>query len=281
MFNTNGLRSEAVAATTTMKTSFAILAISLLVSANPCRGDNSPVSYDFGGTLSDHFNNAIPGTHPLDQGGGVLFYHNNSTSMLNNIETRSHKTFLPNYTEAWSSTVEATVPLSYDGAPATAEAEISVGLFATTVVGGIRYSFANELLLANDLMGPGTLSRGILAGWEFGADPGPYAEGGGGGIGIGNETVTLSVSFDATTKILSATADGNPVFSVDIGPTGANWGMMASDVFEIGLLGLSFDHPIASGASLSLDNFAAVPEPNGAILLIGAASMALFRRRRV
>lgn len=94
-----------------------------------------------------------------------------------------------------------------------------------------------------------------------------------------SNSVTLRISFDATTKVLSSAYD---IGSGYIGLTNFNvtaWGMGVADVFDVNLLGFSEGKTIASG-DIYGDNFAAVPEP-ASVMMIGLGGLVIMGYRRI
>ena len=265
-----------------MKITHGVLILALL--ATPVAA--ATLTYNFDGTLTDHFSRVIDQGRYLGQpivpADNELEYHNNSNQpgTFSNLEVVMYDLLQPAYDHPWDVSVDLTVPLAYDPfADAVFDAYIGVGLGVGFVPNG--YEQAGQRILATglelDRFG-GTTSRGVMASYQnedLDSEDDSFLD------ATGVETTRVTIAFDPITKVLSVTSDlsGTPIYEIDIDEGDENdWGMTDDDQFVIGLFGESGGDdnlPIVPSTPLLLDNFEAnmAPEPASIFLCIGGLGL--------
>lgn len=254
---------------------FALGLAAALQLARPAASIAVTVSYSFDGTLSDYFG-PVPGIDPLVQSGGMLSYHNGGVAGPDDTEGLVSTAFGPGYNQSWSASIQATVPASYGPvADDPGEDYLGVGI-AAFFFGGSGDSVLDGSLEVNE--GGRVYWSGHQINDAF--------------VGFEDETTTdttgtLTLDFDAVTKILSLTGGGILIHSVDIDASGTDWAMTGSDQFTIAIFGTSENEAVSDSVPLELDDFfattfaLAVPEPSALTLAaLGILSLSFIRRRK-
>lgn len=217
-----------------------------------------PVTYDFSGTLGDHFAPFIDdGGVASSQSAGVLrFDSGNVVTTTDPADAYAHTTFSPSYTESWTASIEFEMPLVYDSnftPNASQSQEIVLGLVAIFTAGDTTWnSVASNFEVYNPGSNFGPVERQYWAD-EVTDD----VEGSENWVDAAGETTgTLTLNFDATTKVLTASNGyGDVVLAVDIDAPGSDWNMTDSDSFSIGIYGGIEDRAVLSSTPTTMDNF--------------------------
>lgn len=220
------------------------------------------VSYSFDGTLSDHFSNfsTQAGVVFDESGAGTLTYHNNNTDVgLESTSTKHSLNFEPLYSQSWDASIKVSIPTNYVGIGGDPFIDM-----AFTAAGG---STIYAISLAEDG------GRTVFAQSQLAENDVPTS----------SEMVTLRLSFDSATKILTGSADGLGIaLAVDTDDPATDWGMTESSAFTIGLNATHASVNIPSSNAAFFDDFNAsvVPEPSSTALFSLAALALMLRRKR-
>ncbi|MFT5423433.1 MAG: hypothetical protein ACI89L_001210 [Phycisphaerales bacterium] len=234
-------------------------AMLLAVLAGSCAiATAQPVTYDFSGTLGDHFVPFIDdGEVTSSQSAGVLRFDTaNVVTTTDPVDAYAHTTFSPSYTESWTASIDFVLPLVYDSnfiPNATVDQEIVLGIAAIFTAGDTTWnSVASNFEVYNPGSNFGPVERqywsdSVVAdtlaaeNWVDAA---------------GETTGTLTLTFDAFTKVLIASNGyGDEVLAVDVDAPGTNWGMTGTDSFSIGIYGAAKDRAVLSSTPTTMDNF--------------------------
>jgi len=258
-------------------------------------------SYDFNGTLSDHFSQVADSPAPSTSGqvAGQFIYHtlgqqytaiNPMTGLpetAGSNELYSHNTFSPRFDQSWDMQITATVPSGLEAtlpnAPLGSDWFMEIGFSAVFFnTSGDMYTFSNFLGIgsAGDRRYNG--EYGIA---RAGGDWTEYLENQGNHDTL-DETGMLGMKFDATNKVLTAYNTHQTLMSIDLDAPGVSqWGMNDSDQFIIFLGGSGEGWAIPQSMALSLDNFSATAQPvpeaeTYAMMLAGLGLVGFMARRR-
>lgn len=185
-------------------------------------------SYDFSGSLTSEFSQTlITGTASARQTGGVLQFHTSGTSGDARADFR-HQHFQPRYDESWSVEVELKLPAGLEDA----QTDWWQQIFANLTVGHTRPDGTQHRLFAGMELGGG-LRYGTAHTTLTDPDGSTYTAAYGSSKQTTSETVLARVTFDATTKVLTAYVDGSFIYEQDLDVM--SWGMTAASTFQIGL----------------------------------------------
>ncbi len=232
-------------------------------------------SYDFSGNFDDHFSQMSDvGTAVAIQSGGRFIYSADSLDTSGDGPILVHQHFMPTFGQSWTTQIDATIPLSLDSLPNVKDWYMEVGL-------AVGYMTANS---SHDLSLSHHLSYGLEIGnmadlngthparkylgenyvdeqdiWDDAPYPGdPTSQ-------TSLETVTLQVSFDNQSKILTASSTQFGQFvTVDT----SNWGMKNADPFLVAPFFSAEGYGVPANAPLAIDNFSATlnADPSGTVV---------------
>ena len=252
------------------------LALAVLLAAGQPAIAATSWSYDFSGTLADHFDQVLDGPAPstASQANGALVFHTQGAVLASTDELFVYKHFMPTYQQSWTAQIDAMVPASLDAQTGTGEFYVSAALYAVTT---------NP---------DGSIRQGMQIGLESNPPGGhQYWAGTWGDAFVGDQPTgdvagTIGLSFDAATKVLSAHSTHGTLLSVDIDDPASNWGMAGGDHFFIVVGFDSAGMSVAETEAMTLDNFSAtlqpVPEPETYALMLaglGLVGLAAWRNR--
>jgi len=234
-------------------------------------------SYDFSGTLGNHFDHMWdePAPSTVFQAAGQLLFHTQGVAMSSTNELFVYRDFMPTYQQSWTAQLGVQVPLNLD---------------TQTRTGNEVFFNVGAALLAYTTNPDGSVRNGMSISLESNPPDGhQYWSGTLGEDFVGDQPTsdvagTLWLSFDAATKLMSAYSAYGTVLSVDIGDAANGWAMNGSDNFYIAV-GFSSENMVISEAeALSLDNFSAtlqpVPEPETYALMLAGLGLVGFAARR-
>ncbi|MCG8449985.1 MAG: hypothetical protein MI725_10460 [Pirellulales bacterium] len=237
-------------------------------------------TYDFSGTLGNHFHSTTS-FDPLVQSGGQINYDNGNLDSVDDTEGLLAN-ITPEYSESWVVSIDAGVPTGYENAYVDAvnqEDYLAAGIvvFYDFMSGNEEFAFEGSLeitegqrniLSSADSYNPATDTDTLFS--DAATPTNALVE-------------TLSIRFDSDSKVLSLIVDGVNLHSIDTDAPATDWGMGENDAFQIAIFGTSQNEAVSSAAPLTLDNYALqfIPEPS-TILLAVAAGLAniLYRQRR-
>lgn len=262
-------------------------------------------SYDFSGNLVDQFTQVADSPSPSTSGqvGGQFIYQTQNIQftavnpdtglpeVADSNEVYVHNTFSPSFDQSWNMQIIATVPKSLDptlpNQPSNSDWYMEIGLGAAFLnAQGDMYQMGNFLAIGN-VQQP-SVDRYYNAEYAITQVGGEWAEQleGQGERNTLDETGMLGMSFNASTKVLSAYNSYETLLSLDLDAPGiTNWGMAGSDHFIIHIGGAGMGWAIPAVTPLALDNFSAtiqaVPEPETyAMMLAGLGLVGWVAKRR-
>ena len=247
---------------------FILLAMAATAHAIPVTTDSA--TYDFSGTLGDHFQTLIGADAPqvTVQQNDQLEYHNGNTTDvdLGGGGALVHNSFRPRYDQSWEASVDLTVPLAYNtlqGTPPLDENQfVSVGLIALFNPDNDIDSSNTRLfvtsLAVQDSQEPAF--RSFIVDQEPRTGPPHF-------VATPLGTVRVRIEYDAEAETLSAFHVAEHLHTIST----SNWGMTSSDPFNIVIFTDSKFAGVDPQTPLSLDNFNAsivVPEPTSLLLVL-------------
>ena len=256
---------------TALRTTLGVALASLIVCVGPARADT--FTYDFSGNLADHFTLIPPAGGSAVQSNGELQF---SAAELADIagdgtnQIFAFTPFVPTYGQSWTAKVDVKIPSTLDTL-SNPDWYLGAGLGVFSVAtGGTTYSAFNALEIGNDQ---------TPAGRKFNPEVVVDDKEIGDGEGVtptAAESAALTLSFDASTKILTFGNLSGVLRTVDTSPSN----LQGSDLMHIAIgfsgaatppgVGVPQDTP------LTLDNFSvttAIPEPDTYILLVAGLGM--------
>lgn len=191
-----------------------------------------------------------------------MTYHNTDFGGAGNSEVFSWSATHPRADQSWILSADLTIPLlarrelAVGGVDPEIHAEIGIAcLFGNSNFGaGLQQGFLSDSLKRV------VISETQTDGDEL-FDPFPDVN----GIGellTNNESVRITIYYNAVTHTLSTIVGDEVLFSVDIensdsasgSSNQADWGMAESDTFNIAIFGSSENYPVAANRPLQLDN---------------------------
>lgn len=233
-------------------------------------------TYDFSGTLSDHFDRRNDAGRNFDQNNGRLEFDNGNLPDVAGIEVYQYTAFNPSYNNSWSANIDVTIPQSYNSLSSSSDSFVKAGIgvyFSQEETGNAPLQQFSFFLEVNSLQpGPATRTFGVETNTEIQRS------------GTSLETANLLIDYNSTTKTLSAVADELTILSVNLDGE-VDWGMQSGDLFDIVLFADARNEAVAAAIPLQLDNFeaiSAVPEPCSLALCSIVLTILLpqFRTRR-
>lgn len=249
----------------------------LLASAQPVLAETW--SYDFSGTLSDHFYHlwSTPTLSEASQTGGQLVFHTLVAAPPETSQLFLFTDASPSYQQSWIAHLDVSVPqsLNLQSPYSTENAWAAASLLAITTDG---YGNPKKGMSIDLEANADTHTSSYWAGaYDFATDT---------DIADNIRTTTdssgtLWLSFDAATKVLTATDPTGTLLNVDTG----SWGMTGTDVFHIGISFDTHGMEVPDSQAMSMDNFSLtiqpVPEPETyALMLAGLGLVGWVVQRR-
>ncbi|MFT5423434.1 MAG: hypothetical protein ACI89L_001211 [Phycisphaerales bacterium] len=225
-----------------------------------------PVTYDFSGTLGDHFAQFIDAAViNSQQAAGVLRFDTGGVTLtgFDQDEGYVHVGFAPSYAESWTASVDFTFPLSYDTnyTSLLIDQWIGMGIAAVFDDGVNPFSSIDAAIEVWDGAEGFGGYRGFLTDAIFQDVDGPSEEADATGVTSG----TLTLTFDACTRTMTTSSGGLVIGQVDLDAPGSDWGMTDTDVFLIGLYTGFENRGAGAGEPMTFDNFTAeIIEPDAA-----------------
>jgi len=231
-------------------------------------------TYDFSGTLSDHFDRTIDAGRNFNQRNGRLEFDNGNFPDTAGIEAFQNTVFTPGYDNSWSANIDVTIPQFYNNLSGSSDNYVKAGIgvyFSQNETGNAPLQQFSFFLEVNSLQpGPPTRTFGVETNTEIERR------------GTSLETANLFIDYNSTTKTLSAVADELTILSVNLDGE-VDWGMQSGDLFDIVLFADARNEAVAAANPLHLDNFeaiSAVPEPCSLAICSLAFIFVLPRFRR-
>lgn len=246
-----------------------VLCVSVL-SVAPVAEGTTLASFDFTTPVSGSFtavNNAGAGI-VIESSGGNGVMTGGDAAEFENLTDYVWNGVTRNASQSWSYTVEATVTDAAESLGVSNDVTFAIGL-----------SVANASDLTGDnvfveLGNENTFGRYYGSFWMLNgveSDP-PESY-------TGSETLTLQVSYDAATHVISAAINGSTLQSHNVV---TDWGMATTDEFAFGISGYIDEGAVPTDQDyLWLDNLQldAVPEPSS-VMMLGVAALGLCVRRK-
>lgn len=245
-------------------------------------GINS-IGYDFSGNFSSEFllDSSI-GSGSWTQSSGVGNFTSTST-----VETESiliWKKYAAPYDSDWDVSLTITVPAFYD----TDLADLDSGDEYVGAVLAVQYEdvdgLGGEYIATSGLSVSSFLGDSVTRDYygEFIVDDSVAATF---PDSTAATTITASLSFDATTKILTAKGDGTTLYTLDVENGDPGWEMNSGDLFQIGILGASNLNEVFVGNPITVDDLnqsggTPIPEPAWIGAVLGVVALFLARKRR-
>jgi hypothetical protein len=222
----------------------------------------SAAEYNFSGAFGPQFTSAGDNVKTFVQKAGRMTYHNTDFTGAGNSEVFLWNTIHPRADQSWILSADLTIPLlarralTVGGVDPEIHAEIGIACqFGNSNFGaGLQQGFLSDSLKRVVISETQTDGNELF-------DPFPDVN----GIGellTNNESVRITIYYNAITHTLSTIVGDEVLFSVDIenadSASGASnqtdWGMAASDTFNIAIFGSSENYPVTANRPLQLDN---------------------------
>lgn len=221
--------------------------------------------YGFDGTLGTEFAPFFdePGVISA-QANSSLEFHTGGVQIADATDAYAHLAFAPTAAESWRASIDVSFPLEYDT--------------FTPVVGVDQWIGAGLAAIFDDGINPFSTAETTLEVWHgegpedipgrFLLSDSQYQGNDAFGNAIdasGIDTATLILEYDAATRTVTSSADGQIIGTIDIAEPGNDWGMADTDTFGIGLFSGATNRSISAASPIAFDNFRAVslgvPEP--------------------
>jgi hypothetical protein len=239
-------------------------------------------SYDFSGTLGDHFDQLMDTPDPSTafQADGMLSFHTNGSALPAVDELFVYRDLQPTYQQSWSAQMQVTVPASLDNQTRTGEEGFYV---AASLIAFTRDGNANlDKVISIDLESSPPNNHVYWTGWST--------------IGVEDDDVmayqptsdvtgVIELRFDAASKVLSAHNAYGQLLNVDIDDPSSNWGLSGNAPIYLAIGFDSEGMSVEEYEALSIDNFSVtlhpVPEPEiYALMLAGLGFVGFAARQR-
>lgn len=232
------------------------LALILISSGSLCRG----AEYNFSGDLSSQFTAAGDLEKTFQQRAGRAIYHNSGATGAGNTEVLIWNPVQPRADQSWTLSADLTIPLLAAQSVGGPEPEIFAEIGFACLFGNSNFSAGLQQGFLGDSLKRIVISETETDGDEL-FDPFPDVNGVG-ELLTGDETVRLTIQYQAENHTLTTRIGGIVLFAVDIENNDAasgssnqtDWGMSATSTFTIGIFGSSSNYPVAPGRPLQLDN---------------------------
>jgi len=248
------------------------LACILLIAAQPAVAANW--SYDFGGTLSDHFEHVettAPTSATSQIDGKLLFYIPATPTPRETSEVFLFKDAAPSVLQDWTARVEVVVPQALnEQTPRNG----SINAWAAASLMAFTSDMTKAAYIGLEADGPGkgsiydAAAFDVLTGADLAAASRRTTDG----------SATLSLSFDATAKTITATDPQGMLLVMDVN----SWHLTATDTLRIGIVFDTRNMTVPVNQAMTLDNFVltAVPEPEIYLQLLAGLGLIGFAVRR-
>jgi uncharacterized repeat protein (TIGR02059 family) len=219
-------------------------------------------SYGFDGVLADHFSTWFddPAPSTSAQANGVLAFDTQNQLIGDEGASEGYVAngVTPRYDQSWAAEVTAMVPAGISDTPQAYDTYLEAGLYVNfEAADGTVYGFSSGLALGDTTQS----GRNYIS--EYSVTPlgGDWTELLPERNGLGNPSTSdisgvVGVRFDAATKVLTAYAGGQDIWSIDIDATGVtDWNMVDTDTFMVGIGFTTAGWHVAANNGPTLDNF--------------------------
>ncbi|MFG0305065.1 MAG: GC-type dockerin domain-anchored protein [Phycisphaerales bacterium JB040] len=220
-----------------------------------------PVEYGFDGDFGSAFTPFLdePGV-ASQQAGGVLRFDTGGAVLAGPeyyTEAFASLAFAPRADESWEASLLISLPPALDAqfAGATAQVRaIELGLAAVFPQETFPFTLYDAAVILELYQDPGeAFVREYYA--SVGDDSGEID---GGGLVTGDTTATVRLSYDGSTRVLSAGVAGiQDAFTADLDQGPTDWGMADDDRFIIGVFAGVLNQAIPAATPVTIDDFRA------------------------
>jgi hypothetical protein len=239
-------------------------------------------TYDFSGNFANHFSGLVTSGGTSVQSNGELQFYAAALDNISGAGTNQifgFSPFVPTYGQSWSAKLDVRLPLSLDGLPNPDwYLSVGIGVVATASSDGTTLHAFNGIEIGNDQTPAGRKFNPevVIDGTEIGD-----------GVGVtptSAESATLTLSFDAATKILTFGDLSGAFRTFDTSTSHLQSGdRMQIDIGFSGAASIPPGISVSQDTPLALDNFSVttpVPETDTYVLFFGGLAWASWIARR-